>query len=174
MSIQFTARYSVVLLLGLAAACSRKNANNMDTSSAAGAIAPDTNPPAAAAPMTSLPPGIVITVASKTGTGLFLADGSGRALYILDKTPSDTNYWKPVSGASAPTTTDTSIKSSMIGTTSGANGMQATYGGKALYYYAGDSAAGDVKGEGKKESGAMGHLLHPDGSMAGGKHNNKM
>ena len=107
------------------------------------------------------PPGIILTVASKAGTGLFLADGSGRALYVLDKTPSDTNSWKPVSGASAPTTTDTSIKAGMIGTTSGANGMQATYGGKALYYYAGDAAAGDVKGDGKKRVGRDGASAAP-------------
>ena len=69
------------------------------------------------APMAPIPTGIILTVASKAGTGLFLADGSGRALYVLDKTPSDTNSWKPVSGASAPTTTDTSIKAGMIGTT---------------------------------------------------------
>jgi predicted lipoprotein with Yx(FWY)xxD motif len=173
MSIQFTARYSAVLLLGLAAACSRGNSNRYDTSSAAGAIAPDTNMPSSTA-MTPLPPGIILTVASKAGTGMFLADGSGRALYVLDAAPSDTSYWKPVSGASAPTSTDTSIKAGMIGTTTGASGMQATYSGKPLYYYSGDSAAGDVKGENKKESGTTGHLMHPDGTMAGGMaHNSK-
>jgi predicted lipoprotein with Yx(FWY)xxD motif len=167
---QSTVRYSAVLLLGLSAACSKRGANNMDTSSAAGAIAPDTTMPAASTPMAPLASGVILTVASKAGTGLFLADGSGRALYVLDKTPSDTTSWKPVSGATAPTSTDTSIKSTMIGTTTGANGTQATYGGKALYYYGGDQGAGDVKGEGHSESGATGHLLHPDGSMAGGKH----
>jgi predicted lipoprotein with Yx(FWY)xxD motif len=169
MTIKFTARSAAVLLLGLAAACGRKSANYRDTT-AAGSIAPDTNMPAAA-PMAALPPGVILTVASKAGTGLFLADGSGRALYVLDATPKDTSEWKPVSGATAPTSTDTSIKAGMIGTTTGPSGMQATYGGKPLYYYADDKAAGDVKGENKKESGATGHLLHPDGTMVGGKPN---
>jgi predicted lipoprotein with Yx(FWY)xxD motif len=172
MSIKITTRYSVALLLGFVAACSRRGANNMDTSSAAGAIAPDTTAPSATA-MTPAPPGVILTIVTKAGMGRFLADGNGRALYVLSATPTDTNAWKPVSGASAPTTTDTSIKAGMLGTTTGASGAQATYGGKALYYYAGDQAAGDAKGEGHKDSGATGHLVHPEGAMMGGKHKMK-
>lgn len=167
MSKHTTARCSVALLLAVAAACS-KRANRMDTSSAAGAIAPDTTAPAASA-MTPVPPGVILTVASKTGTGMFIADGTGRALYILNKAPTDTNAWKPVSGATAPTSTDTAVKANMLGTTTGASGAQATYAGKPLYYYSGDSAAGDIKGEDHTEGGATGYLIHPDGTMAGGK-----
>lgn len=172
---QNTARYSVALLLVLAAACTKKQPG-MDTSSAAGAIAPDTSaaPMATATPPTPTPPGVILMTVSKPGRGMLLVDGTGRALYVLDHSPTDTNSWKPVSGATAPTTTDTAIKGSMIGTTtSPSGGMQATYSGKPLYYFAGDSAANDMKGEGKRESGATGHLIRPDGSEYGGK-NGKM
>jgi predicted lipoprotein with Yx(FWY)xxD motif len=165
-----TTRCSVALLLTAAAACTRHNANNLDTSSAAGYVAADTTTPAAATSMAPVATGIILTVASRPGTGMYLADANGRALYVLDKTPSDTNAWKPVSGASAPTSTDTSIKADLLGTTTGASGAQATYSGKPLYFYSGDQAASDVKGDGHKESDATGHLLHPDGSLAGGKH----
>lgn len=170
MFIRTTTRCSVALLLAAAAACARHDANKVDTSSAAGSIAPDTTTPAAATSMAPVVTGVIVTVASKPGIGKYLADANGRALYVLDKTPSDTNAWKPVSGASAPTSTDTSIKADLFGTTTGASGAQATYSGKPLYFYSGDQAAGDVKGESHKESDATGHLLHPNGSLAGGKH----
>lgn len=168
MSIEFTARYSVALLLALAAGCTKHNAR-MDTSSAAGTVAPDTTP-SASATTPALPAGIVLAVGNRAGTGLFLTDGNGRALYVLDRTPRDTTNWRPAITPAPPTSTDTSIKAGMIGTTNGPNGMQATYGGKALFYYAGDQTTADLKGDGKNVSGTTGHFIHPDGSTSAGKH----
>jgi predicted lipoprotein with Yx(FWY)xxD motif len=165
-----TLRCSAALLVAAAAACTRHNGNKMDTSSAAGAIAPDTTAPAAATSMAPAATGIIVTVATRPGTGVYLADANGRALYVLDKAPSDTDDWKPVSGASAPTSTDTAVKADLLGTTTGPSGAQATYAGKPLYYYSDDEASGDVKGDGKKEDGATGHLIRPDGSLSAGKH----
>jgi len=49
----------------------------------------------------------------------------------------------------------------MLGTTTRTDGsVQVTYNGHPLYYYAGDSAAGDVNGEGKL---SLWYVITPDG-----------
>jgi predicted lipoprotein with Yx(FWY)xxD motif len=118
---------------------------------------------------TEVAPGVLMTVEAPPGSGLVLADGSGRAVYILDGTPTDTTMWRPVGGSSAMSSTDAKVNKGLIGTTTGSSGTsQATYGGKPLYYYAGDSASTDRKGQGATASGATGHLVSPTGSAAGG------
>ena len=60
------------------------------------------------------------------------------------------------------------VNRSLIGTTTNANGTkQATYAGKPLYYYSGDTTAGDTKGQGVTASGATGHLVNPEGNAVG-------
>jgi predicted lipoprotein with Yx(FWY)xxD motif len=159
------ARASPVLVLVLAAACSKKSSTT-DTSTVAGAMA---DVPAVAV-TTEVAPGVLMTVEAGPGTGLVLADGTGRTMYILDAVPTDTNSWKPVNGNAPLAPADSNVKSSLIGTTTNANGTkQATYNGKRLYYYSGDTAPGDRKGQGKKASGATGQLVSPSGSAATGQ-----
>lgn len=163
-SILRSTRGSVLVLLVVVAACSKNDANR-DTTSSAGAIAPP--PPVAVT--TEVAPGVLMTVEAGPGTGLVLVDGAGRAMYILDGIPTDTSTWKPVNGDAALTSTDKNVNSALIGTTTNANGTkQATYNGKPLYYYGGDTAAGDKGGQGKTASGATGHLVNPQGNAAGG------
>lgn len=174
MSFHFSSRCSVALLVVAAAACTNRSAR-MDTAVAGGALDTAGRPMTtdtgmAAPPATAATPGspmgpptaIVLMTTTVPRHGTILVDGSGRALYILNHAPKDTTSWRPVSGTSAPTTTDTAINSSALGTTTGANGaMQATYDGKPLYYYSADTTANAVSGEGKSEGGATGHLVHP-------------
>jgi predicted lipoprotein with Yx(FWY)xxD motif len=164
-SILRVTRGSVLVLVVLVVACSKKDANR-DTTSSAGAIAPEPPPVAVT---TEVAPGVLMTVEAGPGTGIVLVDGAGRSMYILDSTPTDTTTWKPVNGNTAPTSTDKNVNNSLIGTTTNANGTkQATYNGKPLYYYSGDTAAGDKNGQGKTASGATGHLVNPQGNAAGG------
>jgi predicted lipoprotein with Yx(FWY)xxD motif len=150
----------VVLIATAGLACSQ-HGNHGDTTMAA--LKPDTAPGSVAV-TTEVAPGILMTVDAGPGTGLVLADGSGRAVYVLDNTPADTNTWRPVSGATTPVTTDSSVKRSMIGTTTSSSGVkQATYNGKPLYYYSGDTSPKDRKGAGVKASGATGRLVSPEG-----------
>ena len=161
-SIHLVARGSAALLLGLAVACSKRRAD-ADTSSATGEIAPAP----AVAVTTEVAPGVLATVEAGPGTGLVLVDGAGRSMYILDTAPTDTTTWKPVNGNTAPTSTDGNVNKSLIGTTANADGTkQATYNGKPLYYYSGDTAPGDKNGQGKTASGATGHLVNPTGNAA--------
>jgi len=162
---------STIALLAIAVACSKSKSGG-DTASAAGAMAPDTTAPAAVATTPPPAPGVVLTVAMPVapGTAMVLTDANGRAVYILDKAPTDTNSWKPLPAQATAAAGDTSIKSAMIGTAAGANGaQQATYNGNPLYYFADDQATNDRKGQGKKASGSTGHLVTPDGTPAKGK-----
>jgi predicted lipoprotein with Yx(FWY)xxD motif len=149
-----------VTVLTLTAACSKRQ-------DAKGTI--DTAAPPPVAVTTEVAPGVLMTVEAPPGSGLVLADGSGRAVYILDGVPSDTSMWRPVSASSATSSNDPKINKGLIGTTTNANGStQATYSGKPLYYYAGDSTRTDRKGQGVTASGATGHLVSPTGSAASG------
>jgi predicted lipoprotein with Yx(FWY)xxD motif len=154
------ARRSLAAVLLAVAACSRHKSAT-DTATAAGQVAPDSAAPAVAV-TTEVAPGVVVTTVAKPGEAIYLADGSGRAMYVLDAAPTDTSSWKPVPGTSAPTTTDTSVKSTMLGTTTNANGTkQATYNGKPLYYYQGDTGPNDKNGNNKSAGGTTGHLVNP-------------
>lgn len=90
---------------------------------------------------------------SDTSLGKVITDANGRTLYLFTKdsggtsacTGSCESVWPYVEGKpSAGTGTDASL----IGTITRSDGdVQATYAGHPLYYYSGDSAAGDVNGE---------------------------
>ena len=147
-----------VAVLTLTAACSKQQEEK-------GMI--DTTVPPAVAVTTEIAPGVLMTVEAPPGSELVLADGSGRAVYILDGVPTDTTVWRPVAGSSAMSSNDPKVDKGLIGTATNANGAtQATYSGKPLYYHAGDSASTDRKGQGAVASGATGHLVSPTGSAA--------
>jgi predicted lipoprotein with Yx(FWY)xxD motif len=96
-----------------------------------------------------------VAVAS-TALGDVLVDAKGRTLYVFTKDKSDQSVcsgkcaaaWPAltVTGAATP---GTGVQASLLSTSKQANGStQVTYGGKPLYYFAGDKAPGDTKGQG--------------------------
>jgi predicted lipoprotein with Yx(FWY)xxD motif len=96
-----------------------------------------------------------VAVAS-TGLGEVLVDAKGRTLYVFTKDKGDQSVcsgkcavaWPAltVTGAATP---GTGVEASLLSTSKQANGSsQVTYGGKPLYYFAGDKAPGDTKGQG--------------------------
>jgi predicted lipoprotein with Yx(FWY)xxD motif len=108
------------------------------------------------------------TAHTKAGTVLVTASGRTMYWFAID-TPTKSNctgscatYWPPVigkltaaSGVSLPGT---------FGTITRSNGqLQATYEGHPLYTYAGDSAAGQVNGNGKNLSGGFWWAMTPTG-----------
>ena len=96
-------------------------------------------------------------VAIKEGHGPFLVDGAGMTLYVFKKDQPGQSAcagdclarW-PVYlglGEAAP-----ALKTADLGTITRPDGKrQTTYKGMPLYYFAGDKAPGDVKGQGIKE-----------------------
>lgn len=165
-AIQRSVVCSLVLVVAVVG-CKRGNGRT-DTSAAGVVVATPATPGAPVAVATEVAPGVVLTVQADPGTGLVLVDDKGRAMYVLDTAPTDTNAWKPVTGT--PTSTDARVNNSLVGSTTMANGTkQATYNGKPLYYYSGDSASTDRKGQGMKASGATGHLVDTAGNAARSK-----
>ncbi len=110
----------------------------------------------------------------KTAVGPVLADAKGLTVYWYAKdtkmssacTGSCATAWPPVTGKPAAAMGVRLV--GKFGTITRAGGvLQATYKGHPLYTYAGDSAPGQVKGNGV---GGVWHVLHvnPKGAVAPG------
>lgn len=102
-----------------------------------------------------------MSLGTKNGlSSSFLVDNNGRSLYLFKTdtqnggtsacTGACSQNWPALAVTAAPTA-GTGVEASMIGTIKLADGsMQATYNGWPLYYFKGDSAAGDTNGQGLK------------------------
>jgi predicted lipoprotein with Yx(FWY)xxD motif len=163
----------IVLVLAAMTACN-KNRKSADSASApAAAVIADTS--AGVAVAVPLDPGVELDVAAPPGVAVFLVDKNGRPVYTLEDssggnaklTGNCAKNFTPVTGHSMTASGDTSVKSSMTGSTARADGSkQATYNGKPLYYYNGDQARGDAKGNNMKEDCGTAHLVSPGGGNA--------
>jgi predicted lipoprotein with Yx(FWY)xxD motif len=107
---------------------------------------------------------------ANTGLGEVLVDAKGRTLYVFTKDKGDQSVcsgkcaaaWPAltVTGAATP---GTGVQASLLSTSKQANGStQVTYGGKPLYYFAGDKAPGDTKGQGLND---VWWVVRGDGSL---------
>jgi predicted lipoprotein with Yx(FWY)xxD motif len=114
-----------------------------------------------------------VAVAS-TALGEVLVDGKGRTLYVFTRDKGDQSVcsgkcaaaWPAltVSGAATP---GTGVQASLLSTAKQANGStQVTYAGKPLYYFAGDKAPGDTKGQGLN---GVWFVVRGDGSLVQAK-----
>lgn len=106
------------------------------------------------------------------GTAVAGPLGSGRTLYLLTSdgahtstcTGSCTSSWPPLITTGLPRA-GTGITKSLLGTLVRANGTrQVTYNGHPLYYYAGDSAAGQDNGQCLPRPPAFWYILHANGT----------
>ena len=129
--------------------------------------APPISPPAA----TSAPAAPQIGSAA-LAPGTALVDGTGRALYLFEADTGTTStctgtcaqVWPPLlTSGQAPVTTG-AAQASLVGTSPRADGTrQVTYDGHPLYYFAGDMAPGDVKGQGIHNFGGGWYVVAPGG-----------
>ena len=136
-------------------------------------------------PVAEQPAGAGTTAASLTlgvdtleGTGAYLTDGSGRALYLLEGEPEgqSTCYdacaeaWPPVLASQATAAPNASgVQASLIGTMQRRDGStQLTYGGKALYYYRADQGPGEAKGQDVTDQWGEWYLVKPTGGALEG------
>jgi len=114
-----------------------------------------------------------VTIKSASGSaGTYLTDGSGRALYLwtADTGSKSTcsgacaSAWPPLTASGMPAAAG-GVQAGDLGTVARAGGAeQVTYNGHPLYYYAGDSGAGEVNGQGNNGFGAKWWLVAPSGS----------
>jgi predicted lipoprotein with Yx(FWY)xxD motif len=174
MSGSFLTRLPVVVKLGaplgaalLAAACGSSASSSSASSSAAPASSAAATSSAAAAG------GAGTTIETHTGSaGTFLADGSGRSVYMFAKDGMNQTTCSGACAAAWPPVTDSgklvasgSAKASDLGSITRSDGTkQVTYNGHALYYFAGDTAAGQTNGQGIDGFGAKWWLVAPSGA----------
>jgi len=142
--------------------------------SSAAASSPASSPssaPAAGSSASASTTGTVIT--TKAGSaGVFLTAGSGRAVYLWAKDGMNMSAcsgacaaaWPPVPATGKLTATG-GAKASDLGTITRSDGTkQVTYDGHPLYYFVGDSAAGQTNGQGSDNFGAKWWLVASSGA----------
>lgn len=146
----------------LALACAPVAAPPAPTAAPTIAPAPTSAPPTNAPAPTTAPTtaaaqagAFTLALAQKDPLGKFLADASGRTLYLLTKdSPNTSNCydkcaqsWPPILSSAAPTLKE-GLNSALVATTQRTDGTsQLTYNGWPLYYYGKDLQPGDVNGQ---------------------------
>jgi len=147
----------------LAAACSSGSSTSTPTSAGT---------PTTASPAGTSSGGTVIK--TMTGSaGAFLTDSSGRAVYLFMADPTGksvcvnacVSVWPPVTASGTPTGSGGVTGSHLSVITRSDGTKQVVYDGHALYYFSGDSGAGQVNGQGVNGFGAKWWLVAPTGSQ---------
>jgi predicted lipoprotein with Yx(FWY)xxD motif len=94
---------------------------------------------------------------ASSGLGTFLTGPDGRTLYVLTKDSANTSTctstcadnWPPFMLAAGQQPQAGAGVTGQLGTLTRSDGaIQATYGGRPLYYFKGDAKAGDTNGQG--------------------------
>jgi predicted lipoprotein with Yx(FWY)xxD motif len=125
---------------------------------------------------TTAPSAVATVSATSTSLGMILVDGSGRTLYLFEKDQSDQSAcagacaaaW-PVDQTSGTPKAGSGVKASMLGTIKrGDNTTQVTYNQHPLYYFQGDSGAGQQNGQGVDAFGAKWFVVNPAGGAVTG------
>jgi predicted lipoprotein with Yx(FWY)xxD motif len=121
------------------------------------------------------PTGVATVTAASTKLGMVLVDGSGRTLYLFEKDQPDQSAcagacaaaW-PVDSSSGTPKAGSGVTASLLGTiTRSDNTTQVTYNHHPLYYYSGDSRAGQQNGQGLNAFGAAWFVVAPAGGKVG-------
>jgi predicted lipoprotein with Yx(FWY)xxD motif len=138
-------------------------------SSAATTSSPSSAPAAGSSASASTTGTVISTQAGSAGA--FLTDG-GRAVYLWAKDSMNMSAcsgacataWPPVPANGTVTATG-GAKASDLGTITRSDGTkQVTYDGHPLYYFVGDSAAGQTNGQGSDNFGAKWWLVASSGA----------
>ena len=161
-NIRWTYLTGVALAVGLvASACSSaaatpSSAADTPFSAVAGATATATTTSGDQASAATL------TLASTDGSmGSYLTGANGMTLYVLTTDTADTSScsgscatnWPPLTVTAGTTVSGPSAAMAGFATIARADGStQVTYNHMPLYYFAGDSAAGDTNGQGKNNT----------------------
>ena len=107
---------------------------------------------------TAAPASVAVGSTNDATMGAYLTGPTGMTLYILTKDTADTSTcsgscatnWPPLTATSGATITGPTGATGTFATITRSDGtLQVTYNHMPLYYFAGDSAAGDTKGQGK-------------------------
>jgi predicted lipoprotein with Yx(FWY)xxD motif len=125
---------------------------------------------------TTTPSGVATVSATQTSLGTILVDGDGRTLYLFEKDKPDQSAcagacaaaW-PVDQTSGTPKAGSGVTASMLGTIKRSdNTTQVTYNHHPLYYYQGDSGAGQQNGQDVDAFGAKWYVVNPGGAAVTG------
>jgi predicted lipoprotein with Yx(FWY)xxD motif len=129
-----------------------------------------------AAPVGSGPSGVATVATASSKLGTVLVDGTGRTLYLFEKDQPNQSAcsgacvaaW-PVDQSSGTPKGGSGVKASLLGTIKRGDGStQVTYDHHPLYYYSGDSGAGQQNGQGINAFGAAWFAVAPAGGAVSG------
>jgi predicted lipoprotein with Yx(FWY)xxD motif len=118
------------------------------------------------------PSGVATVSAAGGKLGSILVDGRGRTLYLFQKDTANqsacsgacVSAW-PVDHSSGTPKAAGGVKASLLGTIKRADGTtQVTYNQHPLYYFSGDSGAGQQNGQGQNAFGALWYVVAPSGA----------
>jgi predicted lipoprotein with Yx(FWY)xxD motif len=105
--------------------------------------------------------------------GTILVDQDGKTLYLFEADSMNKSncsggclaLW-PAVMADGKATAGSGVSAGMIGTATGSS--QVTYAGHPLYWFSGDTAAGDTNGEGLTDFGGAWYAVSPAGKAVVG------
>jgi predicted lipoprotein with Yx(FWY)xxD motif len=154
----------------LAAACSSTSSTSAPAAGSAASGTPSSSSSSASASGTSASGTVVATTSGSTGAFLTV---SGKSVYLWVKDGKNMSAcsgacagaWPPVP-ATGTVTAGSGVTASDLGTITRSDGTkQVTYDGHPLYYFSGDSAAGQTNGQGSDGFGAKWWLVSPTGAQ---------
>ena len=127
-------------------------------------------------PASGKAPSVATVSATSTNLWMILVDGNGRTLYLFEKDQPNQSAcagacvaaW-PVDQSSATPKAGSGVTASMLGTIKrSAGSTQVTYNKHPLYYFQGDSGAGQHNGQGVDAFGAKWYAVTPAGGAVSG------
>jgi predicted lipoprotein with Yx(FWY)xxD motif len=116
--------------------------------------------------------GAATVKATTSKDGMVLVDGNGRTLYLFQKDQPNqsacsgacVSAW-PVDQSSGTPKAGSGVKASLLSTIKRTDGTtQVTYNKHPLYFYSGDSQAGQLNGQGLNAFGAVWNVVAPSGA----------
>ena len=156
------------------AACSNAGATTAPATPNPTSASP-TSAPATASHTTPAGGPVKLELRTDATLGAVVVGDGGRSLYVFKKDKGDgtsacygscAGNWPPLTVASASDVIPGSGVSGGLATITRTDGtLQVTLGGAPLYYFAGDTAAGDIKGQGLN---SVWYLATPSGTAADG------
>jgi predicted lipoprotein with Yx(FWY)xxD motif len=159
---------ATLLTVGVLAAGCGGNNSGSGGSGGYGSASPASSP--------ASPSGVAMVKTASSKLGTILVDGGGRTLYLFEKDQPNqsacsgacASAW-PVDQTSGTPKAGSGVKASLLGSIKrGDGGTQVTYNRHPLYYYAGDSGAGQQNGQAVDAFGAEWYVVTPAGKAVGG------
>jgi predicted lipoprotein with Yx(FWY)xxD motif len=128
-------------------------------------------------PTTPVAAGSSVAVRDVAPLGRIMVGGTGRTLYVFGGDPVGTaicesacaRAWPPYLVSGVPRPGDSGVTTAgMLGTVRRSDGaIQLTYGGRSMYYFAGDTGPGVATGQGLSQFGASWYVVGLDGRPLG-------